>query len=776
MKDREIENEDLVNVPNWLVLTIRIDDGHEIRPDEVEILTYRQDLHLREGLLVRRLRFRDGEGRITRWDERRLVSMADEHVAALSVTVTAENWSGHLTVRSELDGSVINDGVARYRELESNHLEVIDTGEDPEEADVVWLRARTVQSRVEVAEAARARLFQDGRPADGERVTDRQADLVAQELSADLAEGESATVEKVCAIVSSRDHAISEPALAARHGVRDAGSFDDLLSAHRVAWRHLWEVFDLETQGADAEATNLKLRLHVFHLLQTVSPFSVGRDVGVPPRGWHGEAYRGHIMWDELFIFPFLSLRRPLLTRALLLYRYRRLPAARRMAREEGCAGALYPWQSGSSGREESQVIHLNPQSGNWIPDNSHRQRHINCAIAHNVWTYFEVTGDRDFLTGYGAEMLIEIARYFASKAVFNHERGRYEIRGVMGPDEFHTAYPDADPTAEGGLDNNAYTNVMTAWLMNRARDALDIVAPDARRRLVETLALSDDELGKWDEIATRLFVPFHDDGIISQFEGYGDLLEFDWDGYRKKYGDIQRLDRILEAEGDSPNRYKASKQADVLMLFYLFSADEITQLLEQLGYDFDRRSIPRQIDYYLERTSHGSTLSWVVHAWVLARSNRRRSWRLFQCALDSDVADIQGGTTREGIHLGAMAGTVDLLQRGYLGIETRGGILHFNPALPDEVSRLSVTIRYRGHTLDVTVHPETLRVESRHATAGLITVGYRGRFRAMSPGTTHEFRLVRHAEREAGRREDRAEEQIRHAPAERAREEEAAE
>jgi alpha,alpha-trehalase len=480
-------------------------------------------------------------------------------------------------------------------------------------------------------------------------------------------------------------------------------------------------------------------------------------------------------MWDELFIFPFLSLRRPLLTRALLRYRYDRLPAARRMAREEGCRGALYPWQSGSSGREESQVIHLNPQSGNWIPDNSHRQRHINCAIAHNVWTYFEVTGDRDFLTSYGAEMLIEIARYFASRAVFNHERGRYEIRGVMGPDEFHTAYPDVDPTAEGGLDNNAYTNVMTAWLMNRARDALDIVAPDARRRLCETLVVTDDELGRWDEIATRLFVPFHDDGIISQFEGYGDLLEFDWEGYREKYGDIQRLDRILEAEGDTPNRYKASKQADVLMLFYLFSADEVTQIFEQLGYDFDRKSIPRQIDYYLDRTSHGSTLSWVVHAWVLARSNRRRSWRLFQCALDSDIADIQGGTTREGIHLGAMAGTVDLLQRGYVGIETRGGILHFNPALPDELSRLCATVRYRGHTLDVEVHPETLRVASRTATAEPVTIAYRGRFRAMSPGTTHEFRLVRHGEREAERREAKAEEQIRQAPAERVREEEPA-
>jgi alpha,alpha-trehalase len=139
----------------------------------------------------------------------------------------------------------------------------------------------------------------------------------------------------------------------------------------------------------------------------------------------------------------------------------------------------------------------------------------------------------------------------------------------------------------------------------------------------------------------------FHGDGIISQFEGYDRLLEFDWEGYRKKYGNIQRLDRILEAEGDTPNRYKASKQADVLMLFYLFSAEEIQELFTGMGYDFDPETIPRNIDYYRQRSSHGSTLSNIVHSWVLARSDRPRSLELFHKALEREkVYDLKTGET----------------------------------------------------------------------------------------------------------------------------------
>ena len=321
----------------------------------------------------------------------------------------------------------------------------------------------------------------------------------------------------------------------------------------------------------------------------------------------------------------------------------------------------MYPWQSGSDGREENQQIHLNPVSGRWVPDTTHRQRHVGIAVAYNVWQHYQATGDEEFIVHYGAEMILDIARFWASAAIYDHGRDRYVIRGVMGPDEFHTGYPAAP---EDGIDNNAYTNVMAAWVLLRARDVLAIL-PDLRRaQLTETLGITPEEISRWDEISRKLYVPFHDGGIISQFEGYEDLDELDWDAYRERFGDIQRLDRILEAEDDSPNRYKASKQADVLMLFYLLSADELAELFEHLGYPFDPDVIPRTIDYYLARTSDGSTLSNLVNAWVLARAHRHEALDYLLEALNSDVADIQGGTTAEGIHLAAMAGSVDVLQR----------------------------------------------------------------------------------------------------------------
>lgn len=735
----KIENEDLVNIPNWLPLVISIEDGEWIRPDEVEYLDYRQELDLKAGVLSRSLRFRDGNDRVTRWDERRFVSMDDPHFAALSVTLTPENWSGRLCLRSSLDGSVINWGVPRYRALESRHFETLDTSH--EEGGVLALRARFLQARREVALAARTTVAIDGGHIPAMR-EETLPNTVTDFFEVEAQQGTPVRVEKIAAYFDSQDDAISEPLLEAVNHVRHALGFRNLEEQHVRAWAHLWEQFDICLEGAADADAQVKLRLHIFHLLQTASVHSVEMDMGMPPRGWHGEAYRGHVMWDELFIFPYLTLRMPVLTRALLSYRYRRLDEARRAAREVGLKGAMFPWQSGSNGREESQRIHLNPKSGRWIPDNSWRQRHIGAAIAHNVWEYVQATDDRDFLRDYGAELFCEIARFWASVAEERPD-GRYGIRGVMGPDEFHTAYPGEDPSTNGGLDNNAYTNVMASWVLSRAGDVLQLIPGDERRRLCERLQLGAEELEHWETVSRKLFIPFHDGGIISQFEGYEKLKEFDWDRYREKYDDLQRLDRILEAEDDDPNNYKVSKQADALMIFYLFSREEIEQIFGRLGYEFTPDMIFRNIRYYIGRTSHGSTLSWLAHAWVLARADRQRSWQLALKALNSDIGDIQGGTTQEGIHLGAMAGTVDLMQRCYTGIELRSGALIFNPRLPEEVERLKSTVRFRRQILDFEITQHELKVSSRPMTAYPITVAYRGQGREVSPGQSFTLRLI---------------------------------
>jgi trehalose/maltose hydrolase-like predicted phosphorylase len=475
------------------------------------------------------------------------------------------------------------------------------------------------------------------------------------------------------------------------------------------------------------------LRLNMFHLLQTVSPHSIRLDIGVPARGWTGEAYQGHVFWDELFIFPFFNHRMPEITRSLLLYRHRRLGEARAAARRAGYQGAMFPWQSGSNGEEVTQVHNLNARSGRWVPDNSSLQRHVGSAIAYNVWQYFQVTQDLEFLEFYGAELILEIARFWSSIAQFDEARGRYEIHGVMGPDEYHDGYPDVSTP---GLVNNAYTNVMAVWVLWRALDVLKLLSGMRRAELTASLGLTSEEIARWDTISRRMFVPLQGDGVISQFEGYEALRDFDWDAYRTRYGNIQRLDLILEAENDTPNRYKLSKQADVLMLFYLFSAEELRALFERLGYPLEPAAIPRNVDYYDDRTSHGSTLCRVVHSWVLARSDRARSMSYFAEALQSDVSDIQQGTTREGVHLGAMAGTVDLVQRVSTGIEVTGDMLRLNPQLPHGMDRLDMRIRYRGHSLDVRLTRASLIIRGRDRGPAPIRLGFKNEVHEFSGGT----------------------------------------
>jgi len=729
---RTIENESLVNLPNWLSLTFRINGGAWFHVDDTELLFYRQTFDLRHATLTRRLRFRDGSGQITTLTQHRFASMHQPHVLAMRTTIGAENWSGTLEFRSLLDGTVRNTMVERYRSLSSAHLTA--TVIDEIAPDSVVLRTETSQSRIPIAVAARTTVWRDDARADAEYAVVREGDRGGHNIRVPLAAGQSVTCEKVATIFTGRDTAISEPASAAQQYLEAAGRYADVHHQHARAWARLWEQCSVGLADKSTGALQV-LRLHLVHLLQTISPHTAELDAGVPARGLHGEAYRGHIFWDELFVSPVLSVRMPNVSRSLLLYRYRRLPEARRAAQRAGYLGAMYPWQSGSDGREVSQELHLNPQSGRWNPDASSRAHHVGLAIAYNAWQHYQVTGDRQFLIDYGAEMLVEIARFWVGLANFDHSRGRYTIRGIIGPDEFHSGYPGKEYE---GIDNNAYTNVMAVWVILRAMDALDLLPLRDRLDLVGKVDLTADELDRWDHVTRRMFVPFHDD-VISQFEGYSELAELDWESYRQRYENIQRLDRILEAENDSVNNYKASKQADALMLFYLLSSEELLGLFGRLGYHFTPEQIPETIDYYLSRTSDGSTLSAIVHSWVLARANRHHAMRYFVQVLGSDVADIQGGTTSEGIHLAAMAGSVDLLQRCFTGLETRDDRLVLGPHWPEALGPIEFPFVYRGHRLHLRISGRTGDLTSEAGNAGPIMVECRGRVQHLLPGHTIE-------------------------------------
>jgi trehalose/maltose hydrolase-like predicted phosphorylase len=731
MAGMPVLNEDLVNLPNWLLLELRIEGEEAVGVDNVEILSYRHEYDVRYALLRRNLRFRDRAGRETTLETRRFVSMADMHQAATEWTIIPENWSGKVEVITALDGRVINGGVARYRQLEGRHLNPVSPRTFGPE--VIALETQTRQSHIYVAEAARTRVYGEDAKLDVDRRLYQMEDYIHQVLPFEVQEKVPVRVEKMVAFYTSRDHAINEALINAGRAAGRYPGFPEAFEHHARAWDELWSVCDMRIPGDDR--VQLLLRFHISHILQVCSPHTADLDAGVPARGLNGEAYRGHVFWDELYIYPFLNFRLPEITRELLMYRYRRLDEARAAAKEAGYEGAMYPWQSGSDGTEETQVVHLNPKSGKWEPDLSHNQRHVNAAIFYNVWRYYQATGDFEFLLDHGAEMMVEITRFWSSIAHFNPDRGRYEIHGVMGPDEFHEKYPDSE---EEGIRNNAYTNVMVAWSCDIARKVLDLLPERRRQTLCERIGLSDDEIQTWQDMSRKMFVPFHGDGIISQFEGYENLEELDWDAYRAKYGNIQRLDRILRAEGDDPDRYQLTKQADTVLLFFLFPEEELKGLFERLGYEYAPDTVRKNIDYYDHRTSHGSTLSFIAHAGILADIDPQSSWERYMVALESDVGDVQGGTTQEGIHMGVMAGTLDLIQRGYAGSEIFDSVLHFHPKPVEKLEGLSFPMRFRGTPLEITLE------------GGKLTVGAQsdGFNRSIKVGVGDEVREIKAGER----------------------------
>jgi trehalose/maltose hydrolase-like predicted phosphorylase len=729
-------NEDLVNMPNWLVLQLRIEGGEAIRLADVDLLGYRHELDIRYATVVRHVRFRDLSGRETTLHSRRFVSMGDSHHAGIEWTLVPENWSGRVEVVTAIDGRVSNGGVARYRQLEGRHLNPVSPRTFGPE--VVALKAETRQSNLYISHAARTRVFAPDESVQVERRLYQVEDYIQQVLAFDVQQGTATRVEKMVAFYTSRDPAVSDTLVRAARSAARHVDFGAAFERHAAAWDELWQVCDMRVSGDDS--VQQLLRLHIAHVLQVCSRHTADLDAGMPARGLNGEAYRGHVFWDEVYAFPFFNVRLPEVTRGLLMYRYRRMGEARAAAHEAGFRGAMFPWQSGSEGIEETQLVHLNPVSGLWEPDLSRNQRHVNAAIFYNIWHYFQTTHDQAFLSDYGAEMMLEITRFWASIAHFNPERERYEIHGVMGPDEFHDKYPDA---LQAGLRNNAYTNVLVAWLCGIVGQLLPLLPTSRAEALRTRLRIGDDELAVWQDMSRRMFIPFLGDGIISQFEGYEDLEELDWDAYRAKYGNIQRLDRILRAEGKDPNRYKVTKQADTVMLFFLFRQDELREIFGRLGYDYRADTLTRNVEYYDRRTSHGSTLSFVTHAGVLASIDPESSWDRFLVALRSDADDVQGGTTKEGIHMGVMSGTLDLVQRNYAGAHVYDDVLHFNPQLPRRLDSLSFSMQFRETPIQVTLTGDhlTLAVHPEGASR-LVRVAVRDDVRELRPGDQTVFEL----------------------------------
>jgi beta-phosphoglucomutase family hydrolase len=803
------EREELVNMPNWLCLTFKIlpNDNNEKQDaewfsiDKVEILEYKQTLNLKEGILYRDMQVKDKHGRETKISARHFVHMKYSHLAGLDYVIEPLNWSGKVVVRSAIDGSILNSGDQIDPKFKANkHLTTLDRNAKD---DIIHLKVITNETRFAVAMSARTIVIQDEKSVKVQRDNLVEEEFVGQDIHVDCHQNKPTRIEKTVALFTSRDRGVYEAGASSREFVEDAASFPELIESQIEAWRSLWYQFDLfiETKEEFSKLVpSLLVHLNSFHTLQTASTHTVDLDNGVPARGWTGEGYQGHVFWDELFVFPFINLRMPNISASLLKYRYRRLVEARKIAKSYGARGACFPWQSASDGRERTPEYWWQPATSSWIRDYTHLEIHVNGAIAFNVWQYYQVTADLDFMYSYGSEILIEIARFFATFAKKN-EQGRFEIKGVIGPDEFHNGYPNF---TEPGVNNNAYTNILASWTCNRVLDLLEDLPTDHRDHLVRRLEISDDEISLWQEVSEKMYVPIMTNGIIAQFDGYEELEDFP--GMKDNQVDHEQLASSLSEHFGYLNQYKISKQADALMLGFLFSQCELDAMMERLAYPKECVNLEKLARYYIPRTANESTLSRVALAWVLSRLDRKLAYELlggdydnrdkiiaearhnsgmdgaddigndgavdgnghnrkdsdapvnpkskheqivdflpettpgglFYAALGSDYFDVAArGTAKSGIHMGAMAGTVDIVQRCYTGISMRDDILWIDPKLPEALVRLSFTLHYRDQSLHFDLNHDRTQICARHSSAHPIKIGYKDQVFELNAGET---------------------------------------
>ncbi|MBP7496797.1 MAG: beta-phosphoglucomutase family hydrolase, partial [Bacteroidales bacterium] len=629
--DKTVTNEDFVNCQDFRAFNIKINDKEISNYEKLKNSFLIRYFNIKSGILEKHLFYKFSNNALIALSSERFASMANPHLYLIDFNILTDDLPANIEISTGINADINNRGVERYKDLNSSHLTTSELGFHN---DIAYLTTKTNQSNIKISTAYKIFLLPKNKKTSFliKQISNKK--IVNTIINSNLKTNDFFSLKKIISIYTSNDTDVNNTLQSAINTLEKTDYTKELIN-HLKIWSKIWDNIDIKLSG-DRLAQKI-LRLHLYHLVAAASLHNKNIDAGITARGLSGEAYRGHIFWDELFIMPFYNLYFPDTAKALLMYRYRRLSQAKAYAAQFGYAGAMYPWQSGSSGVEETQTIHLNPNSGKWDPDYSSLQRHVSLAIAYNIWNYYNTTNDINFIKDYGAEMFFEICRFWASKSIFNKKTKRFEIHNVMGPDEFHEKYPGAK---EGGLKDNSYTNIMVMWLFKKSEIIFS--------KIGKTNSYIDKkEINNWLNIAKNLNIVLSDEGILAQYDGYFNLQELDWDYYKQKYGNIHRLDRILKAEGKSPDKYKVAKQADTLQIFYNLNEKEVINLLKDAGYKVKDSLLKDNFDYYVKRTSHGSTLSRIVHSYLANKIGYKQlAIDMFTEALLSDYNDIQGGTT----------------------------------------------------------------------------------------------------------------------------------
>lgn len=677
---------ELAVAPDWMQLTLLV-GGREFRLEDAGYLWHRRTIDLRHGILWREFDYSAPNGGLIHVRACRLASLADRHVLFQCIQIKAENRVPGIHLRASTEpGTEYPDQVR----LTSESCPPSDAGDDA--TNLLELCTRSTGIKVAIATAGRLRIDDTVMPPTLERLPGRR--IESWEL--DIEAGKTYRFDRLVVIYTSRD--TEQPAvMAARHlrGLLQVDP-DDVIGAHARTWDERWRGSDVEIEGD--ESLQRAVRFACYHLISAANPEDERVSVGA--RALTGSAYKGHVFWDtELFMLPFYIFTHPPSARALLMYRYHTLPAARKKAGRLGYSGALYAWESTDTGEEVTPGYAVSPDGEIKPILNGVWEHHISADIAYAVWQYWQATGDEGFIQHAGAEILFETARFWASRGLLE-EDGLYHIREVIGPDEYHE-----------GVDDNAFTNVMAQWNLECAADAARLLAerwPERWQELMHRLELGTDEPETWRDLARRMYTGFNPQtGVFEQFKGYFGLEEIDIAEYGPH---ALPLDMILGRERTQLS--KIVKQADVVMLLYLF-------------WDrFGPETCEANFRYYEPRTTHGSSLSPSIHAAVAARlCDTDTALRYFRQAAEIDLANNMGNAVG-GVHAAALGGLWQAAVFGFAGLRLLPAGLGFAPHCPSEWRALRFPLIWRDSRLRIELRPDAMEVAAESGDPITVQIG----------------------------------------------------
>ena len=662
----------MLNVTDSKVIRLYVDDEPFYLPT-ADLKSYERVLDMKAGVLHRDILWETPSGKLVSIKSTRIVSMEYRHVAAISYEVTVLNAPAKLILSSKLrcpaetgHGAEHMEDPRKSRSFEHNvFIPKVNTVKDQR----VLLGHQVRTSEMTIACGADHTIETENDYSLKSECYEDSAKIV---YSVTAQKGETFRLIKYMVYHTSRSAPVEELCGRAERTLNRAVAegFDELSRSQQRFMDDFWERSDVKTIMHKDRRTQQCLRFNLFHILQSSARVE---GTGIGARGLTGEAYEGHYFWDaEIYVMPFLIYTSPQVARNLLRFRYSLLDKARKRAKELNQKGALFPWRT-ITGDEASAFFAAGTA-----------QYHINADIMYALRKYVEVTGDEEFLFEYGAEMLIETARFWADLGFYSHNgKDEFHIHGVTGPDEY-TAI----------VNNNAFTNMMARENLRYALESMELLQkkkPDRFNGLAKETRLDPEEIEEWRKAAEHMYIPYDQEkGIHPQDDEF--LKKEIWDFENTP---LENYPLLLNYHPLVIYRFQVIKQADVVMAMFL------------LAHEFSEEQKKRNFDYYDPLTTGDSSLSSCVYS-ILAfeLGYLDRAMELIRYAAWMDLADV-GGNVKDGAHIASMGGTWMAIAYGLAGLRDYGGRITFNPKNAPRAEEVCFPLTIRGQMLEVKIETD---------------------------------------------------------------------